>query len=74
MVKLESFDGEVLKIREIANTLKVTYLTAYRWVRHGKIPAFKIGRHIRVKRADFEAWLKEFEIEPEEIKTVIESL
>jgi len=40
----------VMTVAEIAEYLKVRRITIYRWVRKGKIPAFKIGTDWRFDR------------------------
>ena len=39
-----------MTVAEIAEYLKVRRITIYRWVRKGKIPAFKIGTDWRFDR------------------------
>ena len=47
-----------LKAEQIAETLKVTSLTLYRWRRDGKgPPAVKIGRRYLYDEKAFQAWL-----------------
>lgn len=40
-------------LEHVAQVLQVSYLTVYRWVRAGKLPASKIGRQYRVSKSDF---------------------
>ncbi len=40
----------VMTVAEMAEYLKVRRITIYRWVRNGKIPAFKIGTDWRFDR------------------------
>lgn len=39
-------------IKEVAKTLKVAYLTVYRWIQSGKLKAYKAGKQYRVKKED----------------------
>ena len=39
-------------IEEVAKTLKVAYLTVYRWIQLGKLTAYKAGKQYRIKEAD----------------------
>jgi excisionase family DNA binding protein len=42
----------------IANDLQVPLSTWYQWRSAGKGPkAIKVGKHVRVRRRDYEAWL-----------------
>lgn len=43
---------EIMTITEVAEYLKISEITTYKFVQSGKIPAFKIGSHWRVKRED----------------------
>ncbi|MDQ3710178.1 MAG: helix-turn-helix domain-containing protein [Actinomycetota bacterium] len=49
-----SSDGvdRLLTLQEAADGLKVHYMTAYRWVRKGELPAFKAGGRLRVRTSD----------------------
>lgn len=48
--------NEVLTLEEVAGYLRVHYTTVRRWCREGELPAVKIGRTYRVRRADLDAW------------------
>ena len=39
-------------IEEVAKTLKVAYLTVYRWIQDDKLKAIKAGKQYRIKRYD----------------------
>ena len=56
-------DGELLTLQEAADHLKVHYMTAYRWVRRGQLPAFKAGGRLRVRRRDIEQYLQAREVD-----------
>lgn len=45
-------EPEIMTIAQVANYLQISEITTYKWVNDGKIPAFKIGRHWRVKKED----------------------
>lgn len=44
-------------IEEVANLLKVAYLTVYRWVQSGKLSALKAGKQYRISKADLDTFL-----------------
>lgn len=56
-------DGELLTLQEAADRLKVHYMTAYRWVRKGELPAFKAGGRLRVRATDIERFVAEREVD-----------
>jgi excisionase family DNA binding protein len=42
---------------EVLAYLKVTPRTIYRLIRNGELPAMRVGRQWRFRRADLDAWL-----------------
>lgn len=44
---------------EIAEELRVTRKTVYRYIGDGKLPAYRLQRVYRVKREDFDQFLEE---------------
>lgn len=40
---------EYYTIQEVADKLKVAYLTVYRWVQTGDLEAVKVGKQYRIK-------------------------
>jgi MerR family transcriptional regulator, light-induced transcriptional regulator len=50
-------ENNLLTLQEAADALKVHYMTAYRWVRRGDLPAFKAGGRLRVRTADLDAFV-----------------
>jgi excisionase family DNA binding protein len=49
----------IVTIEEAADYLRIHPLTARRLARYGELPAFKVGRQWRIKRALLDAWLVE---------------
>lgn len=58
-----ALDDELLTVQEVADRLKVHYMTAYRWIRRGDLPAFKAGGRLRVRRADLDQFTRRREVE-----------
>jgi len=49
---------QLLTLSEVAEHLGVPLQTIYTWRHHGEMPiGIRVGRHIRVRRPDLEAWL-----------------
>lgn len=44
--------NELLTVKEVADHLRVSRVTIWRWCQNGLIPAFQIGRHWRIKQVD----------------------
>ena len=53
---------KLYKVEEIADILKVTKMTVYRYIKAKKIKAYKIGKEIRIDGTDFEAFLESIKI------------
>lgn len=51
-------DDEIMTVNEVAEYLKISEVTTYKLVQEGKMPAFKIGRHWRVKRSDLSEFIE----------------
>ncbi len=49
---------DLLTVTEIANYLRVSETTVWRWCSTGKLPAFRIGRGWRVRRSDLDEYIK----------------
>jgi excisionase family DNA binding protein len=52
-------DGRLWTAEDLARYLAVPLATVYSWKYRGEgPPALKIGRHLRYREADVEAWLQ----------------
>ncbi|WP_315118651.1 helix-turn-helix domain-containing protein [uncultured Clostridium sp.] len=49
---------EIMTISEVAEYLKISEVTTYKLVQEGKMPAFKIGRHWRIKKNDLTEFIE----------------
>jgi excisionase family DNA binding protein len=49
---------EFYTIQEVADLLKVAYLTVYRWIKAGKLDAVKAGKQYRISKRVLEKYLK----------------
>jgi len=47
----------LLSVKEVAEFLQVNTTTVYAWAQGGRMPAIKLGRSWRFRRADLEYWL-----------------
>lgn len=45
-------------IEEVANLLRVSYLTVFRWIKAGKLPAYKVGKRHRIEISDLNNFLE----------------
>lgn len=44
--------------QEIADILKLDYMTVYRWIRAGKLDAYQVQKHYRIKESDFQKFME----------------
>lgn len=51
-------EDEFYSIKEVAKMLKVVYLTVYRWIKSGKLTAYKAGKQYRIKNTDISKFMK----------------
>ena len=49
---------EIMTIREVADFLRLTEKTAYRFALEGKIPGFKVGGTWRFRKSDIDEWIE----------------
>jgi len=48
-------------IEEVAEMLKVVYLTVYRWIQDGKLKAYKAGKQYRINKTDLDRFITSYE-------------
>lgn len=53
--------GQYYSIEEVAKTLKVAYLTVYRWVQSNKLTAYKAGKQYRIKENDLKHFISKYD-------------
>ncbi len=49
---------EYYTLDEVAAMLKVVYLTVYRWVKAGKLKAYKVGKQYRISKEQLDLFLE----------------
>ena len=49
---------EFYKAEELAQKLEVNIMTIYRYIKAGKLRAYKIGKEFRISKKDFDNFLK----------------
>jgi len=50
--------SQLLTIEEVAQTLKVSKMTIYRYIKAEKLPAYKLEQELRIKEDDLNEFLK----------------
>jgi excisionase family DNA binding protein len=48
---------EFLTAEEVAEVLKVNIMTIYRYIKAGKLQAYKLGKNFRIDRKEFDRFL-----------------
>ena len=51
-------NSDILTLEELHSYLKIPKPTIYAMAQNGRIPAAKVGKHWRFRRADIDEWLK----------------
>ena len=51
-------EHEIMTIEQVAKYLQISEVSTYKLVNEGRIPAFKIGRHWRIRKVDLEEALE----------------
>ena len=51
-------DKEFYKAEDLAELLEVNIMTIYRYIKAGRLRAYKIGREFRIDKTEFQAFLK----------------
>lgn len=51
--------------REVAEAMRVSTMTVYRLVKAGSLPAIRVGKHLRIRRSDLQAYLDARVVQPE---------
>jgi excisionase family DNA binding protein len=49
---LATTDDQLLTVAEVAEYLRVSRVTVWRWCHEGAIPAFRVGRLWRIRKQD----------------------
>ena len=45
--------------KEVSDFLRVSTQTILRWIKEGKLPAYKVGRVWRISKVDLDKWLNQ---------------
>lgn len=51
-------EKEFYLVEEVAKKLRISNMTVYRYIKAGKIQAYKIGKEFRIKKETFEGFMK----------------
>ncbi len=64
MAAPERTPGDLMTVEQVAAYLQLNKLTVYKYVRSGELPAVRLGRSFRVRRADVEEFLEARKVAP----------
>ena len=54
----KEYNKEYYTVDEMAKIFAIAPITIYKWIWSGKLPAYKLGRLVRIKKQDMENMLK----------------
>jgi excisionase family DNA binding protein len=49
---------DLLTVKEIVEYCRVNKFTVYNWIKKEGLPIVRLGRIIRIRRTDFDEWIK----------------
>lgn len=55
----QQYSDEWLSVEEVAQILKMDEETVRRWIRNRQLKAYRFGRDLRIRRDDFDRFVKE---------------
>ena len=58
---VEMIKEQYYTIKEVAQILKVVYLTVYRWIQAGNLKAYKVGKQYRINKFDLDHFIISYE-------------
>jgi putative molybdopterin biosynthesis protein len=56
---MQTVEEAYFTVEEVADRLKVSHMTVYRWIKAGQLGAYKIGGEFRITERDIERFLQE---------------
>lgn len=56
--KTEQIPIEYYKVQEVADKLRVTRMFIYYLINSKKLPAYKMGSALRIKKSDLDKWIE----------------
>ena len=58
MYNINNMIDKFYKAEDLAKVLQVNIMTIYRYIKAGRLKAYKIGREFRIDEKEFQAFLK----------------
>ena len=55
---MKNEEKEFYLVEELAEKLRVSEMTIYRYIKAGKLSAHKIGKEFRIEKSEFETFLQ----------------
>lgn len=55
---MKNEEKEFYLVEELAEKLRVSEMTIYRYIKAGKLSAHKIGKEFRIEKSEFESFLQ----------------
>jgi excisionase family DNA binding protein len=55
--KMQTVEEKYFTVEEVAGRLRVSHMTIYRWIKAGKLGAYKLGGEFRITEQDIEHFL-----------------
>jgi len=56
---MQTVEETYFTVEEVAERLKVSHMTVYRWIKTGSLGAYKLGGEFRITEGDIDQFLEE---------------
>jgi excisionase family DNA binding protein len=56
---MQTVEETYFTVEEVAERLKVSHMTVYRWIKAGSLGAYKLGGEFRITERDIDQFLEE---------------
>ena len=60
-----NLEDRLLTVAEVADTMRVSNMTVYRLIKSGQLPALRVGKSYRLRRADVNQFLADGSVRAE---------
>jgi excisionase family DNA binding protein len=60
-----------MTLKEVAEAARVSESTVRRWLRNAELPAYRLGRQLRVRTEEFEAFLDRRRVDFDAVKRAL---
>jgi len=71
--RTQAITPEYLSLRDLAAYTSISTRTVSKWIKSG-MPHYRIGGSLRIKRSEFDEWVKRFHVSEEDAGNKVEAV